>query len=62
MEIISFTQIEVKKYLDNCIIHWRMLQAAEAKTADEAYNRDIAIFYIDAYQSMRTSIFGELLP
>ena len=48
---INFNEDDIKEYLDRCIRYWR-----QQKTNSEA------IYYIDAYQSMRTSIFGELLP
>ena len=53
METIPFTKEDVKEYLDKSITFWRDLR----KDGDE-----IAIYYIDAYQSVRSSIFGELLP
>jgi len=40
-------------YLDRCIVFWRN----KRKQGDA-----MAEYYIDAYQSVRISIFGELLP
>lgn len=51
-ETIPFKKGEVKKYLDKCIRNWR-------KEHNEG-NR-IALFYVDAFQSVRVSIFGEIL-
>jgi hypothetical protein len=50
--VVHFSEAEVKKYLDGCIRYWRK------KKADGS---SIAIYYIDAFQSMRVSVFGELL-
>ena len=50
---IPFTEEEVKAYLDRTIRAWRKVNAEG--------NED-AIFYIDAFQSIRSSIFGETLP
>lgn len=47
---IVFTEGGIKEYLDSCIDYWRGQKTAEA------------LIHIDAYQSMRTSLFGELKP
>lgn len=44
---------EIKKYLDSCIVYWR-------KKRDEE-SCEFAKYYIDAFQSVRNSIFDELL-
>ena len=49
---IPFTKKEIKKYIDQCIIFWRKKRDNE--------NCEYAKYYIDAYQSVRTSIFNEL--
>ena len=49
---VALTEKEIKSYLDSCIEYWR----DQRKNGD-----DKAVFYIDAYQSMRTSLFDELL-
>lgn len=46
---IKFTEESVKNYLDDCIKFWRKDK------------RKISKYYIDAYQSMRISLFGKLL-
>jgi hypothetical protein len=51
--MIRFEKKDVKEYLDRCIIHWR-------KKRDEG--DAIAEYYVDAFQSIRMSLFGELLP
>src|SRR5688572_261964 len=48
---IPMTAKQLKDYLDKSIRHWRK-QAGNQK----------ALYYIDAFQSVRTSIFGETLP
>lgn len=52
-EIIPFTKKDVKAYLDRCIIFWRERLAEGNVVAED---------YIDAFQSVRMSLFGELLP
>ena len=44
---------EIKEYLDKCIIFWR-------KKRDDEMS-EIAKYYIDAFQSVRTSLLNELL-
>lgn len=59
MATILFTEKDVKAYLDTCIRHWRK------KYRDSIFDEDgrgVAVCYIDAYQSVRMSLFGELLP
>ncbi|KKL22086.1 hypothetical protein LCGC14_2438930 [marine sediment metagenome] len=52
---IDFTEDAVMKYLDDCIDYWR-------DKRDKGINPTIAIHYIDIYQSVRTSLFGETKP
>lgn len=49
---VYWTRKAVKAYLDGVITHWRMCDAAP----------EMRSHYIDAYQSVRVSLFGELLP
>lgn len=49
---VPFTEEAVKRYLDGVITHWRMCDSNPMTRSN----------YIDAYQSVRISIFGELLP
>ena len=44
----------IKQYLDNSIRHWRIQR--------DSHDCKYALYYIDAFQSMRLSIFGEILP
>jgi hypothetical protein len=58
---IPFTRQDVKAYLDGAITSWRKtLQTA--KDADLGEEILVARCYIDAFQSMHTSFFGETLP
>ena len=50
---IPFEEDAVKEYLDNNIRYWRKQTPKDP---------DFAYYYIDAYQSMRQSLFGERLP
>lgn len=53
MKTIDFVEKDVKHYLDSCIRVWR----------EKRQNGDkFAVYYIDAYQSVRVSLFGSLLP
>lgn len=45
---------DIKTYLDNCIRYWR-------RKRDEDKCK-FAVFYVDAFQSVRSSIFGKCLP
>lgn len=49
-EVISLDENNVKAYLDKCIEHWRNSDLKEKAC------------YIDAFQSVRMSLFGKLLP
>lgn len=54
-DVIPFTKDEVKKYLDECIVFWRKKRDSDGEKAE------MFEYYIDAYQSVRTSLFGETL-
>ena len=44
---------EIKEYLDRVIKFWRVKREQKI---------DYAKYYVDAFQSARVSIFGEVLP
>lgn len=50
---VPFTEEGVKKYLDQAITHWRLCDAP---------SEEMRSHYVDAFQSVRISLFGELLP
>jgi len=54
---VPFTEVDVKNYLDVCINFWR-----NKKINGNENEKDMAVYYIDAYQSVRISLFGESLP
>lgn len=59
MATVLFTEKDVKDYIDTCIRLWRR------KYRDSIFDEDerlVAACYVDAYQSVRTSLFGETLP
>ena len=63
---VEFTEEKVKEYLDMCIRYWRekikgFVVFGEESSYEDVENRDMANHYIDAYQSVRMSLFGELL-
>ncbi|MFB5761138.1 hypothetical protein [Paenibacillus medicaginis] len=49
---------EFKDYLDGAIRKWRMNKAS----ATDEWDEHTAACYIDAFQSVRVSVFGETLP
>jgi hypothetical protein len=55
--IVEFTPEAVKEHLDGAIRFWR-----QVKNDPNHELHDVAIYYCDAFQSLRISIFGELLP
>ena len=57
MEKIELTEESIKKYLDERITFWRTNYNAQS-------DEDILIksCYVDAFQSVRTSLFNELKP
>lgn len=54
-DTVEFTEEAVKEYLDRNIRHWRSQR-------DSISEAQMALYYIDAYQSVRISLFGETLP
>ena len=59
----TITEKDVKGYLDKCIIHWRK-ERDKHKNAEHRTSGELELMaadYIDAFQSLRTSLFGELL-
>lgn len=53
---VKFDPIDIKNYLDGLIHYWR-------KERDKGTTPPLVCrCYIDAYQSVRVSIFGKLLP
>jgi hypothetical protein len=51
---------DIQKYIDEAITLWRDVR--DGKTPAPQGRIDLAEAYIDAYQSMRITVFGELLP
>ena len=54
--VVKFTEKNVKEYLDSCIIIWRDKRDNMKNSKEE---RLMAVYYIDAYQSVRMSLFDE---
>ena len=50
---IPFEEDAVKEYLNKRIRYWR---------GERSKDPDYALYYVDAYQSVRYSLFGERLP
>ncbi len=55
---MPLTHDGIKDYLDDAIRHWR--KKRDNATTDE--DKLMAVCYVDAFQSVRVSVFGELLP
>jgi len=53
------TEEELRKYLDNAINLWR---AKRDEPGVAEADREMAVHYIDAFQSVHMSVFGELKP
>ena len=69
--LIPFEEEEIKAYLDCAIRFWRKKKEEANKkfdiigvvdSAEENCDVLIAGCYVDAFQSVRMSLFGELLP
>ena len=70
--VVEFTEEAVKEHLDDCIRFWRerekkarfgpLSRNDPGAAREAAHQEDMAKHYIDAYQSVRSSLFGELLP
>lgn len=58
LRLVPFTEKAVQSYLDSCIRYWR--SKSMRYSSDEMYVFE-ASCYVDAFQSMRSSLFGELL-
>lgn len=62
--VLVFSKENIKNYLDSCIKQWR-LNKKEAEGDGPAATNDhkvhTASCYVDAYQSVRISLFGECL-
>lgn len=55
-DLIPLTEPEIKAYLDKCIEHWR-----KNRESGETALKEMARYYIDAFQSVRVSLFGQTL-
>ncbi len=64
-DTIAFNKESIQEYLDNAIRRWRIRKADAIKMRGDEANPEgetlIAMCYVDAFQSVRTSLFGELL-
>ena len=58
--IVPLTEEYVKNYLDVVIRLWRK-KKIKAEKNDDSISILMASCYVDAYQSVRISLFGELL-
>ncbi len=59
MSTVPFTEKDVKAYLDECIVFWR--KKRDNPSIEDRLRISMAEHYVDAFQSVRMSLFGELL-
>lgn len=57
---VPFTKGHVLEYLDRCIVYWREQKESDSFKYDQVMY-EMSKHYIDAYQSVRMSLFGKLL-
>ena len=57
---IEFTKEAIIKYLDYVIEFWREQRRLDPTKRNGSLKTSEIACYIDAYQSVRTSIFGEI--
>jgi len=57
-KLVPLTKEAVTAYLDSAIVSWRWKKEREHTAED----RLVARCYVDAFQSARLSLFGEMLP
>lgn len=60
MATVDFTKVDVLEYIDKCIDYWRDKKENVTFKKGESVTETMCSCYIDAYQSVRTSLFGEL--
>ena len=61
-EMVPFTETDVKAYLDKAILFWRKKRNDAPSTPEGTKLVVMARHYVDAYQSVRVSLFGDRLP
>ena len=59
-DTIDFTPAAVKQYLAAAVQKWRTLRDAAETPGDDAWL--MATYYVDAFQSVHTTLFGTLVP
>lgn len=61
-ETIPLEEKEIKQYLDNRIRYWRsQKEKSRALLAAKGLSKSMCSCYVDAFQTVRVSLFGELL-
>lgn len=60
-ETVPLTKEGVAQYLDGAIRSWRANRNRESGPEGDAVQRVMAEHYVDAFQSMRSSLLGEIL-
>ena len=61
-DVLEFTKEAIGKHLDGCIKYWRKRQNRPGPPIrSQPQSELMAVCYIDAYQSMRITIFREAL-
>lgn len=62
MDTIDLTEVMIKEYLDGAISRWRGHRDSKAFGKLARERRKMAPYYIDAFQCVRASLFGVILP
>ncbi len=57
-DTVKLKEKDIKAYLENCIKHWRS-RKTEAELRNDANFLLMCACYIDAFQSVRISLFGD---
>ena len=58
---VEFTEEAIQDYLDNAIRAWRTTRDGAHGPEGDTAQRVMAEHYVDAFQSVRMSLFGEQL-
>lgn len=58
--LVGLNEVDIKAYLDTAIRDWR--DTRDHRSGKDHLDAHTASCYVDAFQSMRMSLFGELLP
>lgn len=58
-DVVPFTKDEVRKYLTDAVDSWRKVRDENELGSPQ---QEMAVHYIDAFQSVHISLFGWMVP